>query len=57
MLFHVVPFNSLAATGLAAHPIFAGPQLEMSSFKDHWYFPPFLDASSTNAFFSAPFPP
>lgn len=37
MLFHVVPFNSLAATGLAAHPIFAGPQLEMSSFKDHWY--------------------
>jgi len=36
MLFHVVPFNALAASGLATHPIFAGPQLEMSSFKDHW---------------------
>merc|ERR1711966_613288 len=34
MLFHYVPFHSLAAApGLA---VFAGPQLEMSSFKDHW---------------------
>lgn len=37
MLFHVVPFNSLAATGAArAFMPTNGSMLDMSSFKDHW---------------------
>jgi len=33
MLFHALPFHSLAAQPILFNN---GPMLEMSSFKDHW---------------------